>query len=64
MSKEELKAENERFRNALAVFADLQSWMWHDHEREDSGHWGWNKLGDFADPREFARLALEGTWVP
>ncbi len=49
----------ERLRKALAVFADDQSWMWHDHERKDDGHWGWDKMGDFADPREFARLTLE-----
>ncbi len=60
MSHEQLKAENDRLRKVLAVFADEQSWIFYDHEREDSGHWAWDKLGDFADPREFARLALEG----
>ncbi len=50
---------------ALAVFADEQSWIfWRVHRYHDcdpnNDHWAWDKLGDFADPREFARLALEG----
>ncbi len=51
--------ETERLRKALAVFADPQSW---DEEQSDERgvFWVWDKMGDYSDPQEFARLALEG----
>ncbi len=55
---ERLEAEIEDYRKALAVFADPMSWV--NDMRREPYVLSWNKMGDFADPREFARLALEG----
>ncbi len=46
---------------ALAVFADQKSWM---KNHPYTCKFVWNKVGDFGDPREFAREALEGNWLP
>ncbi len=52
--------ERDRFRNALAMFADPESWIRLEAPSMKDWYFCWNKLGDFADPQEFARLALEG----